>query len=403
MGRLPGLARGDLHRRRSGEPARQVLGRREQRVDLVPARRRGVDQGAFGDRGPAERRAGAGGDRLPARVRPDAGRPAEDRRGRQAPDREALSGRGPRRGASCGRRSGGLTGRRAAARSAQRLWRPHHAAPRPAGGLPALRRSHLLAGRQGGDRDRLPQGQRPGGQDLRPDRRLAQRGVRSGRRSRGQDHGWRGLLGRRHQGLRGHQRDAAARGADARDRPADPDLPLADLPVHPACSRHVRRDPLPLDRLRHLGARRDDQRSVELDHVHPRARSGHRLCPPGRGEVPRGAAQDRGPPRGHARSDALGGAGGVRLGRHCDRSAVLPHACQGERHVGPRADRGDRRRLRMPLDAHPAAGALDDLRPARILAVRAPHAGLGRGAADAGERNRRAGAWKARARGRCCR
>ncbi len=148
----------------------------------------------------------------------------------------------------------------------------------------------LLAGRQGGDRDRLPEGRRPGRQDPRPDRRLARQGVRPGRRSRGEDHGRRRLRGRRHQGLRGHQRHAAAGRADAGDRPADPDLPLADLPVHPAGGGHVRGDPVPLDRLRHLRAGRDDQRAVELDHVDPRARRGHGLRAPGRGEIQGGAA-----------------------------------------------------------------------------------------------------------------
>ncbi len=79
---------------------------------------------------------------------------------------------------------------------------------------------------------------------------------------------------------------------------------------------------------------------------------------------------------------------------HRDRGVVLFDAGQGERDVGPRADRGDGRGLRLHLDADSAAGAVDDLRPARLLAVRPPHPGLGRGPADAGERAR------ARVRGR---
>ena len=80
------------------------------------------------------------------------------------------------------------------------------------------------------------------------------------------------------------------------------------------------------------------------------------------------------------RGDALRRAGGVRLGRHRDRGPVLPHDREGERHRRPRADRGDWRGLRLHLDADPAAGAADDLRPARLLAVRPPHPGVGRGA-----------------------
>ena len=44
---------------------------------------------------------------------------------------------------------------------------------------------------------------------------------------------------------------------------------------------------------------------------------------------------------------------------------------------GPRPDRGDRHRLRRALDADPAAGAADDLRPPRLLALRPAHAGDG--------------------------
>ncbi len=43
--------------------------------------------------------------------------------------------------------------------------------------------------------------------------------------------------------------------------------------------------------------------------------------------------------------------------------------------AGPRADRGDGNRLRSALDAHPAAGTADDLRPPRLLALRPAHAG----------------------------
>ncbi len=54
---------------------------------------------------------------------------------------------------------------------------------------------------------------------------------------------------------------------------------------------------------------------------------------------------------------------------------LLPDAGQGQRHRRPRPDRGDGHRLRRALDADPAAGAADDLRPPRLLALRPAHAG----------------------------
>ena len=58
-----------------------------------------------------------------------------------------------------------------------------------------------------------------------------------------------------------------------------------------------------------------------------------------------------------------------------DRRPALPDAGQGQRHRRPRPDRRDGHRLRGALDAHPAAGAADDLRPPRLLALRPAHAG----------------------------
>ena len=54
---------------------------------------------------------------------------------------------------------------------------------------------------------------------------------------------------------------------------------------------------------------------------------------------------------------------------------LLPDAGQGQRHRRPRPDRRDGHRLRGALDADPAAGAADDLRPPRLLALRPAHAG----------------------------
>ena len=77
--------------------------------------------------------------------------------GRQAPDRGALSGRGPGRGEGRGGRSGGRADARRAARPAAA------AAASPTTPIPGQPADYapfvgpdLLAGRQGGDRDRLP-------------------------------------------------------------------------------------------------------------------------------------------------------------------------------------------------------------------------------------------------------
>ena len=96
VGRARDLAGGHLRRLR-GQPAGQVHGRRGERVHLVPARRRRVDQGAEGRRGAAEGRAGARGHHLPARVRADRGRPGDDHQGRRGAVEEALQGGGGRR------------------------------------------------------------------------------------------------------------------------------------------------------------------------------------------------------------------------------------------------------------------------------------------------------------------
>ena len=84
----------------------------------------------------------------------------------------------------------------------------------------------------------------------------------------------------------------------------------------------------------------------------------------------------------------LGRAGDLRLGGDRDRRAALPDDRQGQRHLRPGPDRRDRHRLRGALDADPAAGAADDLRPPRLLALRPAHAGDGprRGASPSGPR-----------------
>jgi RND superfamily putative drug exporter len=81
--------------------------------------------------------------------------------------------------------------------------------------------------------------------------------------------------------------------------------------------------------------------------------------------------------------DDLRWSGGVRLGRDGDRRAPLPLDREGQRHVGHGPDRRDGRGLRRPLDAHSASGPAHDLRPARLLAVRAAHSELEPGRRDA--------------------
>ena len=89
-----------------------------------------------------------------------------------------------RRGGRAGRRLAGGTRRRGRPgaggrrhRAARRLRRSDHAYPGPARRLRALRRADLLRGRQGGDRDRLPEGRGRRRQDPRSGRVLARHGV----------------------------------------------------------------------------------------------------------------------------------------------------------------------------------------------------------------------------------
>ena len=89
--------RADLacRRRRSGrrEPARQVRRRREERVDVVLAGRRRVDEGARGHHGPRGRRARAAGHRLSPRRRADRGRQARHRARPHDPQPQAAARR----------------------------------------------------------------------------------------------------------------------------------------------------------------------------------------------------------------------------------------------------------------------------------------------------------------------
>ena len=178
-------------------------------------------QGADRDRGPAGRRARAGGDRLPAR----AGLTPADRQDREDVEKmttKRFPGVVRRRRDGGGGRQGGRRLRGPGAEGGQAptgqgqgglpagCGGPTTDDPRPARRLRALRRPGLLAGRQGGDRHRLHQGQRRGRTDPRPGQVLARHDLRPGRRPRGQDHRRRRLLRRRDRSLRRHQRHAAA-------------------------------------------------------------------------------------------------------------------------------------------------------------------------------------------------
>ena len=134
--------------------------------------------------------------------------------------------------------------------------------------------------------------------DPGPDRQGARVRQRPGRRSRGQGDRRGGLLSRRDQGLRGHQRDAAAGRGAARLRAADPDLPQPVLLLDPAAVRRLRRDRQPRRRLFPDGGGRDGQRAVVVDPVGARPRRGDRLRAAARVALPRGAAHARGQARG---------------------------------------------------------------------------------------------------------
>ena len=156
------------------EPAGQVHGRGEQRVDELPARRRRVHRGARDLRGAAGRGAGADRDRLPARGRAVGRGPCADRR--------------RPRGAQPGDR--GEQGRHLPRRLAVR------------GTAPVRVRRRRAADRQ---RD----GRRRRRHDPRSCRRHPRARQRPGWRARGQGHRSGRLRGRRDQGLREHQRHAA--------------------------------------------------------------------------------------------------------------------------------------------------------------------------------------------------
>ena len=193
------LAAGDRRLVR-GEPAREVHRRREERVDLVPARRRRVDGGARRERALPGRRARAAGHRLSPRRRPD--------------ERRQSAGSPP---------------------TARALNELELRATSP------FARAAAVARRDRGDRAGEHHRRRRGRHDPRPGRRGPRARQRPRRRPGGQGHRAGRLRGRPDQGLRGHQRRAARRRAAARARPAGADLPQPGVPLDPAAGDHLRR------------------------------------------------------------------------------------------------------------------------------------------------------------------
>ena len=354
MGRLPHLARRHLHRPR-GQPPRQVHGRGGERVDLVPAGRRRVDQGAHGGRGPAGRRARPGGHPVPARVGPHAGRPAEDRRGRRAPDAKNASRQWWRTAPP----------RRRAARA-----RATRAAARPAGNLPegCAGPTTPIPGQ--------PDGYAPFvGPICSQDGKAAI--VTAYLKGDGESDDildpvdfWRDTVSDPGGGLEVKITGGAGYAADAIKvfEGINGTLLLAAVSLVIFLLIVIYRSPIffwiPLAAvifaemlarsrgLRPLRAGRDDQRPVELDHVGPRARRRHGLRTVDRGQVPRGAARHRGPARGHAGGDDICRAGRVRVGRDRHRGAALPEHREGQRHV---RDSGRSERWAWPARPSPCS------------------------------------------------
>ncbi len=216
----------------------EVHRRAGERVDVVPARRRGVDEGPSSRRGAPGRRERRGRRRLPARQRADRRRPG----GHGGGPRELQRG--------------------------------------PAALHPAALRAGAVQGRHDGADERGDHRRRRERHDPRSRRPAARGGVRPRRRPAGQGHRSRRLRRRRDQGLREHQRHPAAGRRLAGDRAADPDLPQPDLLADPARRGGVRRGHGAGARLRADRAGRHGQRPVVLDPVRarPRARGPTTRC-----------------------------------------------------------------------------------------------------------------------------
>ena len=239
----------------------------------------------------------------------------------------------------------------------------------------AVRRAAPVGVRRRRAADRQHHGRRRRRDDPRPGRRHPRARQRPRRRARGQGHRPGRLRGRRDQGVREHQRDAARLGAAARRIPAGPDLPQPDLPLDTAVRGRVRGGRDALDRLWVDGDRRHGQRAVVRDPLDPGARRRHGLRAAAGLALSRGAAQARGQARGDGARAAHRRPRDRRVRRDGDLRAAVPHDRRGRGHGGARADRRARDRGRDGHDAHAAAGAARDLRPARVLA--SPDGSLG--------------------------
>ena len=384
------LVPGDLHRRRAREPSRQVRRRREstRRPPTCPGRR--IDQGAGRHRGTAERRTRPRGDRLPARVGPDAGRPPEDRSRRRRADREALR-RGDR-----GRRN-----RRLGRQTGRRGHRRRGAGPAGCGGPttpspaspPATRRSSARSARRTARRRSSPPTSRP-----------------KARATRIVDpvEDWRDAISDQGGGLEVKITGGAGFSADAIEvfEGINGTLLLAALALVIFLLIVIYRSPIflfiPLIAVvfaeilsrsigygvSELGVTINGQSSSIMSVLVLGAGTDYALLLVARYREELHHTTDKH----EAMRTALRSAGPAILAsaRDRDRGAALPDDRQGQRHLGPRPDRRDRHRLRGALDADPAAGAADDLRPPRLLALRPAHAETAPAEAPISERARRA-------------
>ena len=155
-----------------------------------------------------------------------------------------------------------------------------------------------------------------------------------------------GLLGRREQGLRRHQLDAAVRDGPARLRPARSHLPQPDLLVPAAPLRALRRERRARARLPAGRGGRRHQRPGRRPPARARVRRRDGLRPAPDRALPGGAAARRGQARGDADRRPPGRPGDRRVGRHRRRGAPLSLVRAAEHDRGPRPGRRHGRRRR---------------------------------------------------------
>ena len=314
------------------QPAGQVRRRREERVDLVPARRRRVDEGADEITSSFQ-----GGEPAPVVIvyRREGGLTAR----RPGADRErppgAQRGSTPDVLAAAVRRAAVLV-RATARRAADRAGTDHR---RRRGRRRSSTRSTTIRERVSDPRRRAARSRSPGRPASPPTR------SRSSRASTAR---------------------CCSPPAAARLRPADPHLPQPDLlvwiPLFAVVFAESSRARVGYG-LTEAG--RDRQRPVVVDPLRPRPRRGHRLRAAARRPLPRGAAPPRGQARGDARSPCARAGPAIIASGLTVIAALLCLTLakvNGTAGLGPigraRHRRGDAR------DAHPAAGAAGHLGPA---------------------------------------